>query len=304
MNDSTLAWNECVERAKATSILQIIRARGIKLPYSGSKRMHLAGPCPHCGGDDRFSVNVSKGKGLFYCRHCNVGGGGAIDLVKFIDDTDFVGAVAVITGGTPPSKAGDALDLWREARDPHGTPVEAYLARRRLTLPPNATALRFHPACPFAGTKTPAMVALVRNIESNAPQAIHRTALDLDGDKIEINGKSKMALGPIRGGAIKITADEHVTVALGIAEGIETALSLQRLPEWQGSPVWSLISAGGIRKFPLLSGIETLAIAADHDTAGERATIEVAERWQEREVLVIEAHAEGADLNDVVREAS
>src|SRR5262249_1398374 len=136
------------------------------------------------------------------------------------------------------------------------------------------------------------------------PQAIHRTALDHGGNKVTIDGNSKMSLGPISGGAIKLTADVNVTIALGIAEGIETALSLQQLPEWQGSPVWSLISASGIRKFPLLAGVETLAIATDHDTAGERATIDAAERWQEREVLIFEAGRHGADLNDIMREAS
>src|SRR5262249_49019139 len=135
---------------------------------------------------------------------------------------------------------GNALTIWHEARDPHGTPVERYLASRHVALPADAAeVLRYHPACPFAGEKPPAMVALVRNIESNEPQAIHRTALHRDGRKAEINGKSKMALGAISGGAVKLTPDENVTIALAIAEGIETALSLQRLPEWSGSPVWS-----------------------------------------------------------------
>jgi len=192
-----------------------------------------------------------------------------------------------------------ALAIWNEAIDAHDTPVERYLANRQLSLPPGAEALRFHPACPFSSTRKPAMVALVRNIESNEPQAIHRTALDRTG---------KMSLGPIAGGAIKLTADENVTIALGIAEGIETALSMQRLPEWFGSPVWSVISASGIAKFPLLAEIETLAISADNDGAGgagEKATLEVIERWQERETFVIEANNDGADLNDVLqREAS
>jgi hypothetical protein len=187
-----------------------------------------------------------------------------------------------------------ALAIWNESVDAHGTSVERYLTSRRLVLPPGAEALRFHPTCPFGSIRKPAMVALVRNIENNEPQAIHRTALDRTG---------KMSLGPISSGVIKLTPDEDVTIALGIAEGIETALSMQRLPEWFGSPVWSVISASGISKFPLLAGIETLAISADNDGAngaGEKATIEVVERWQERETLVIEADDEGADLNDVL----
>jgi putative DNA primase/helicase len=205
-----------------------------------------------------------------------------------------------------PRRGGDPLELWYEAPDAHGTPVETYLANRPggLTLPPGANVLRYHPACPFAGSKTPAMVALVRNIETNEPQAIHRTALDTSGRKIEIDGKDKMALGPISGGAIKLTANENVTIALGIAEGIETALSLQLLPEWAGSPVWSVISASGIAKFPLLPGIETLVIGCDHDPAGEKATLEVLERWQERETFVFKAREHGADLNDVLERSA
>jgi putative DNA primase/helicase len=202
----------------------------------------------------------------------------------------------------PNSKRGP-LGLWEQSVDPRGTIVEGYLAKRGLPLPPGAReVLRFHRDCPFGGERTPAMIALVRNIASNEPQAIHRTALDQVGRKVEIDGKSKMALGPIGGGAIKLTADENVTIALGIAEGIETALSLQRLPEWEGSPAWSLISAGGVRKFPLLGGIETLVIAVDHDKAGEDSAREATRRWREagRDVLLLQANTSNADLNDVL----
>ena len=150
------------------------------------------------------------------------------------------------------------------------------------------------------------MIALVRGVESNVPQAIHRTALDLGGNKITIDGKDRMALGPIAGGAIKLTPDEHVTIALGIGEGIETALSLQRPPEWTGTVAGLVVDFRQRywRKFPLLDHIETLAVAVDHDEAGERATIEVAERWAEREVLIFEACSDGADLNDIVSKAA
>jgi hypothetical protein len=146
------------------------------------------------------------------------------------------------------------------------------------------------------------MIALVCNIISNEPQAIHRTALGLSGRKLEIDGKDRMALGGIKGGAVKLSADEDVSYALGIAEGIETALSLQRLPEWQGLPVWSLLYAEGVEIFPVLPGIETLVIAVDHDPAGELAALVVAQRWRAagREVRLIEAIKANNDLNDVV----
>lgn len=62
---------------------------------------------------------------------------------------------------------------------------------------------------------------------------------------------------------------------LGIAEGIETALSLA----WAPLPVWAAIDAGHLAKFPLLDGIQTLVIAQDNDPAGIAAAGACAARW-------------------------
>ena len=205
----------------------------------------------------------------------------------------------------PPSgsdRTGLALRIWREAREPAGSPVARYLARRGLDLVDDATeVLRFHPFCPFAGGRTPAMVALVRNIVTNQPQAIHRTALNHEGQKVKVDGKDRLALGSIRVGAVKLTADEEVATCLGIGEGIETTLSLRRLPEFGASPVWSVLNAGGITSFPVLAGIECLWIAVDNDPAGRGASELCADRWRRagREVLLVHPTGDGADLNDI-----
>jgi putative DNA primase/helicase len=114
---------------------------------------------------------------------------------------------------------------WGESRDPRGTLAEIYLKSRRLELPREAAgeAIRFHPACPFGSERFPAMVCLVRNIVTNDPQAIHRTALMPDGIAIKRNGKTfRMSLGPTSGGAIKLDPDDDVTQGLCIGEGVET----------------------------------------------------------------------------------
>jgi putative DNA primase/helicase len=216
-------------------------------------------------------------------------------------------------------RQGFALELWREAGSTDATPVEIYLHRRQLPAP-SPDVVRFHPHCPFGqdangGTVyTPAMLALVRNIITNEPQAIHRTALDRDSNKVEFVGedgkpRSRRALGSMHGGAVKLTDDADVTKAVGIGEGIESTLSLQQLPEWSGSPVWSLLSKNGVRDFPVLSGIETLMIAVDHDTKkrdGQKAATAVAARWRAagREVLLAWPAVPGDDINDVVRSVS
>jgi putative DNA primase/helicase len=197
-----------------------------------------------------------------------------------------------------------ALAIWQQSQDPHGTPVETYLRSRRVVLPEGAAgeAVRYHPSCPFKGQQVPAMVCLVRDVVTNEPKAIHRTALSPDGLKATVNGHERLSLGSIGGGAIKLTPDEDVTICLGIGEGLESSVSLRSLPEFCLSPVWSLIASGGIERLPVLSGIESLWIAVDHDPAGLKAAHAAAKRWQAAgaEAFLITPSAPRADLNDLL----
>lgn len=52
------------------------------------------GPCPLCGGTDRFWVAPSAGR--WYCRHCTPSGGDAIAFVMARDNVDFKTALATL----------------------------------------------------------------------------------------------------------------------------------------------------------------------------------------------------------------
>jgi len=54
-----------------------------------------AGPCPFCGGDDRFRVwpEHPDGRGQWWCRRCERGGD-AVDYVRVRHNLDFVAACA------------------------------------------------------------------------------------------------------------------------------------------------------------------------------------------------------------------
>ena len=69
------------------------------------------GPCPQCGGDDRFAVNPKEG--VWNCRGCGVGGD-VIQLVQHLDGVGFIGACAKLTGEPPPKANGK--DRAGEAR--------------------------------------------------------------------------------------------------------------------------------------------------------------------------------------------
>jgi hypothetical protein len=310
---TALDFADLVDQARRVRVEDEIARRGIKLKRKGAE---LVGACPQCGGRDRFQV--SPRKQLFLCR--GTAGGDVISLVQHLDDCDFATAIATLTGeerpapravpapATPKPKSDNWRHIWDEARSPAGTPVELHFAYRHLNLP-DSEDIRFHPECPFGIDDkdrrlfVPAMVALVRHVVTNKPQGIHRTALDLQGNQRRDLENSRLSLGDMIGGAVKLTPDEHVTIALGIAEGIETALSLQRVPEWFGSPVWSLLFADNLANLPVLPGIETLAVSVDRDKAGEKAALEVSHRWRRagRMVFFAKPHAAGEDLNDVVR---
>lgn len=197
-----------------------------------------------------------------------------------------------------------AQRLWREAVPAEGTPVAAYLAGRGLSLPEGTSgaALRYHPNCPFKGQWVPVMLALVRDIRTNKPLGIHRTAITTAGQSATVIGEKRAALGPVAGGAVKLTDDPDVTTCLGIGEGIESTLSLRELPEFGQSPVWAMLNAGNLGNLPVLPGIECLWVAEDHDDAGKRATEDVGRRWTDagREVFAVRANAFRHDLNDLL----
>lgn len=195
------------------------------------------------------------------------------------------------------------LALWREARPISGTPAEAYLASRGLTY--DGEALRWHPSCPFGKDRLGCMLGLVRNIVTNEPQAVHRTAISADGRKLShLGANGRLSLGPVAGGCIKLTDDMDVTLCLGLAEGVETALSMRLTADFGRSPVWAAVHAPGIEGFPVLGGIQSLWIGVDHDPAGLRASRALAHRWHQagREVFTIKPRRERADLNDLVKE--
>jgi hypothetical protein len=175
--------------------------------------------------------------------------------------------------------------------------------RPSLGLPPDVDdVLRFHQRVPFGPADYfPCMIALVRSVATDQPQAIIRTAISTCAEKL-----GRMALGPTRDGAIKLWPNDRVEQGLVIGEGVETCLAAASM-EHRGTllqPVWSLIDAGHVAAFPVLPGIECLTILADHDAsgAGQKAARECGERWVRagRDAIILTPNEIGLDFNDLV----
>jgi hypothetical protein len=96
MSGRSIALDRWIEQARTMPIEDELARRGIKL----NGKLERAGPCPKCGGDDRFSISTSKQ--VFNCRKCG-GRGDVIALVQFLDGVDFVEACTTLAGA-PPAK--------------------------------------------------------------------------------------------------------------------------------------------------------------------------------------------------------
>src|SRR5262249_15874212 len=81
-----------IDRARDVPIDKEISRRAIQLKRVS--KIERAGPCPACGGTDRFSINTRKQ--LFNCRGFD--DGDVIAMVMHIDACGFTEAVRALTG--------------------------------------------------------------------------------------------------------------------------------------------------------------------------------------------------------------
>jgi CHC2 zinc finger len=179
-----------IERARAVRIEDEVERRGIKL----AGRFDRSGPCPVCGGRDRFAIHLRKQ--CFNCRGCGAHGD-VIALAMFLDGCDFRAAVETLTGeraGRPPSeprrpiptvqaddgRVGLAARIWDTAVPIAGTAGEGYLANREIVLDdvPDHGGLRWLERCPWETGTTPCIVARYTDASTAEPRGIWRRPIE------------------------------------------------------------------------------------------------------------------------------
>ena len=291
-----------------------------------SLRPKKAGPCPACGGRDRFTFDNRKLRGDFICRGCGAGDGFA--LLQRVHGWTFPEArrqvmrAAGLDGRGEPTPRQTAPIAPGAASDAHPTVATVsnrvralvrsacavadcpdavdYLASRGLwPLPPDCD-LRAHACVDYFAEghrvgKFPALLAEVRD-RAGALVTAHVTYLR-GGQKLEGHEPRKI-LSPLTGRdgcAVRLMAHTEV---LGIAEGLETALSAAVLEQ---VPVWAALNTALLAKFEPPKGVRTLRIYADRDEAGLVAAAQLMVRLQGRVRVEIQTPAPPAkDFNDAL----
>jgi putative DNA primase/helicase len=268
------------------------------------------GPCPICGGKDRFRWDDRDGTGSYFCNQCGPGPG--LLLIRKLHGWDHVTACRAVdqiirrdplpARPAPASRStGGQLPRLEHVLSAACTPelVEQYLRGRGLSVVPamlrGHARLAYHHDGEFTGM-CPAMVAPVLGPDGRL-QSVHRTYL------ANVPGKNKKlmpAVETVRGGAVRRF---EPTDDLGIAEGIETAIAAHEL---FGLPTWATISSTVMESFVPPAGVRRLTIFADHDTnfAGQLAAFTLARHLHNvHRGLVIEVKippVPGSDWLDVL----
>lgn len=140
------------------------------------------------------------------------------------------------------------------------------------TLPPGASVS----AGQWAEFKPPGDVGHGDGADGKAA-TLHRTYLTADGRKASVPKARKClpGLGLPNGSAVRLADVTHDV--LGVAEGIETALSASAL--W-GIPVWAAICARGMQAWSPPEGVQRVFVFGDCDAsfAGQEAAYGLAKR--------------------------
>lgn len=248
------------------------------------------GPCPMCGGRDRFRFDDKEGRGTYFCSGCGAGDGVQLAIgVTGLSFRDVAREIERIAGKVRPSAArsertdeGKLSALRRAYRE--SKPIERgdeaclYLAGRGLRLHDLPESVRLHPSMAYwdGGAVLGKFATMLATVTDAAGRAVslHRTYLQ-DARKAPVPEPKKLMEGlALAGAAVRLAP---VSRTLGIAEGIETALAAAELFE---VPAWSCISASGIESFEPPQGVEHVIVFADHDAnfAGQAAAYRAAHR--------------------------
>ncbi|MEX0447210.1 toprim domain-containing protein [Xenorhabdus sp. SGI246] len=280
-----------------------------KLPPVTGKN-HFKGKCPICERKGKFRIDNKDDRGTFICT-CNRGDGWALlrltqgkDFKTLADEIDLLLGIqsdkrSVVKKETNITKFRNKVTAcYANLPGLKGTQGEDYLRNRGIHVLPAAN-VKYCPEQPVRNGKLQAIWSLVTDAKGTLCY-LHRTYLDGDR-KADITPQKK--LDATQEESYRTHASSlairlfPVNSTLGIAEGIETALSCKQI---YGVNTWSTMNAGYMAKFVAPQGVNHLIIFADIDwsATGEAAAYECARKNLSANNDIEKVSVRWADIGD------
>jgi len=155
-----------------------------------------------------------------------------------------------------------ALQIWLAAAPAPGSVVESYLRHRGITLPPPPS-LRCGTRQHLDRYPMPAMIAAVQRPDGKVV-AVQSTLLTSAGRKACVS-TSRINTGALGAGAVRLG---KATDVLGLAEGVETALSAMQMTN---VPMWACLGVSRMHRVELPETVRELHLFGDNDDPGRCA---------------------------------
>lgn len=244
-------------------------------PVTGKN--HFKGDCPVCGRKGKFRIDNKDNRGEWMCT-CGAGDGWKLlELTQEKDFRTLAREIDKLIGNTyqkqqqqPPQPVQEfrsrVITKFSTLKPMRDTPAQKYLTGRGINELPS-THIRFNSSENTKDGKFQSIWSIATD-DRGAGCYLHRTFLD-NGRKADIEANKKMSKLQDDGylnfaGSVAIRMFP-VSTTLGVAEGIETALSCKQI---YGCNTWSTLNSGFLRKFRAPKGVKHLIIFADSDSNG------------------------------------
>lgn len=279
----------------------ILTARGMDSAFFSGRN----GPCPFCGGKDRYRWTQKKYGGVWVCSAGCTGGkyaSGFAMLMRHMGFTTFREAADDVRDyfGCNPSvepiprlqrlamsnemtperiqrNRARMLKFWNEACEvTYGDPVDKYMQNRVRGMDFMPKCIRFHPALQYwmpgkSANDRPVLLgeypAMLAYAQGPTGELVqlHKTYLTADGQKADVPVAKKTDLG-VGVNSFAVRMMEMRGDTLGVCEGIETGWASAML---KNIPIWPCLNGPALAAFEvpgdLSAQVRTLIIFADSD---------------------------------------
>jgi putative DNA primase/helicase len=255
------------------------------------------GPCPICGGKDRFRYDLKSDMGSYFCSGCGAGTGiHLLALTQQISHQDAWRKVETVIGAAREIKP-IAVDHRKRISEillscQIDWQIKAYFNSRGLEPPQDAMLGRYY----LDNELTQCIV--LKAAKGNKLAGLHCTYLK-EGKKLA-RRMYCVSDGSMVGSAIRL-APLGDSDTLLVGEGVETVLSAMKI---YGLPGWAAMDAGKLEKVEIPKHIKRVVIVADNDHSftGQASAYSLAKRLKLSglEVDVKFPDEIGKDFNDVL----